>query len=91
MKTTKELNTLKEEICAMKEKLSGLTEEELQQLFGGDDSDINRRRGPSCPFCGDELSLAMVISKRHIEYYVCPVDGQLTYFYVEDRWERGWN
>lgn len=35
MKTTEELNALKEEVKTMKEKLSALTEEELEQVTGG--------------------------------------------------------
>ena len=35
MKTTEELNTLKEEVEAMNRKLHELTEEELEQVSGG--------------------------------------------------------
>ena len=37
MKTTEELNALKEEIETVDKKLSGLTDEELSQVFGGED------------------------------------------------------
>ena len=35
MKTTEELNTMKEEVEAMNRKLHELTEEELEQVLGG--------------------------------------------------------
>ena len=35
MKTNEELNTLKEEVEAMNQKLHELTEEELEQVLGG--------------------------------------------------------
>ena len=37
MKTKKELNTLKEQIIALNEKLKELTEEEMEQVSGGED------------------------------------------------------
>lgn len=40
MKTKKELNALKEEVKTMNEKLSALTEEELEQVTGGNDGII---------------------------------------------------
>ena len=41
MKTKEELNALKEEVEALNKKLHELTEEELKQVIGGQQYDIN--------------------------------------------------
>ena len=41
MKTVEELNALKEEVETLNKKLAELTEEELKQVIGGQQYDIN--------------------------------------------------
>ena len=47
MKTKEELNALKEEVESLNKKLAELTEEELQQVSGGETLDW--RKGPHDP------------------------------------------
>lgn len=91
MKTQEELNALKKEIEALEEKLAGLTEEELKQVTGGVLFDIDRPRTMACPYCKNDLHLVRVVAQKHCEFYKCPVDGELTYYYMEGRWARGWD
>ena len=55
MKTKEELNALKEEAEAVSKKLSGLTNEELSQVFGGEDEGQNETLWCwKCYNCGAE-------------------------------------
>ena len=55
MKTVEELNALKEEAEAVKIKLAGLTNEELSQVFGGEDEGQNETLWCwKCYNCGAE-------------------------------------
>ena len=55
MKTPEELNTLKEEVENLKEKLAGLTEEEMKQVVGGAESE-NGYTVLACDRCGHEIT-----------------------------------
>ena len=60
MKTTEELNALKEEVEALNKKLHGLTEEELAQVTGG-----NGKFAYEVPFYKPELEwIEYLISKN---------------------------
>ena len=45
MKTAEELNEIKKEVDSVKEKLKALSEEELKQVIGGCNSDIDSTSG----------------------------------------------
>ena len=47
MKTKEELNTLKEEVETLNKKLAELTDEELDQIAGGEQGEER----PACPYC----------------------------------------
>ena len=87
MKTQEELNALREEIAAMSGKLAELTEEELQQIFSG--SGAESRTG-ICPFCGAEIRWVDNDVQKKRDFFMCPCDGELTYFWEGSRWAKGW-
>ena len=62
-KSLEELNSLKEKFDALKEELSGLSEEELNHVTGGDDSAEDKN--VKCPRCGGENW------RREMYAYVC--------------------
>ena len=47
MKTVEELNALKDEAKTLRNKLAGLSEEELEQIAGGEQGGER----PACPYC----------------------------------------
>ena len=55
MKTPEELNTIKEEVETLKEKLAGLTEEEMKQVVGGAESESGYTV-LACDRCGHEIT-----------------------------------
>ena len=53
MKTNEELKALRNEIETLNKKLAELTEEELEQVIGGESYDHMR----VCPYCGGRLEI----------------------------------
>ena len=86
MKTKEELNALKAEVEALREKLAGLTDEELKQVFGGTED----RYSGKCPFCKGELYWNGHLLRKKRDFFTCPKCGKLTHFWEGDRWVHGW-
>ena len=63
MKTQEELNTLKEEVETLNNKLSELSEEEMEQLSGGMGTKI-------CPFCGCSLPESTLFAMIHVKFHI---------------------
>ena len=87
MKTKEELIALKEEVEALKKKLAELTEDELKLVAGGED---NGMIAGQCPFCAEYEDYKRIDYSYKIEHWHCGNCGDLTYFRLEYRWERGY-
>ena len=84
MKTTEELNALKEEIETVDKKLSGLTDEELSQVFGGEDEgqseslwcwkcfNCGAEGGPITKSEAQEAVFSHMETKKHYRILVSP-------------------
>ena len=66
MKAKEELNLLKEEVEKLNAKLAELTEEELEQVFGGTDSGYIKIK-IVCKACGKECN-----SLAELRNHACP-------------------
>ena len=87
MKTKEELNALKAEVETVSRKLAELTEEELAQVAGGEDNGIISTQ---CPFCAEYKDYYRIDYSYKIEHWHCGKCGDLTYFRLDCRWERGY-
>ena len=75
MKTKEELNTIKEEVEALNNKLAELTEDELKQVVGG-----LQNTGSGylyCPYCKSWQPASAGLIIRSLPTYVCSTCGGL--------------
>ena len=93
MKTKEELNALKEEVETLNRKLAELSEDELMQITGGCGNGIDTDKGiisTQCPFCAEYKDYYRIDYSYKIEHWHCGKCGDLTYFRLDCRWERGY-
>ena len=87
MKTKEELNALKEEVETLNAKLAELTDEELEQVTGGEaiKAPLNMTK---CPFCGGGITYIGTDPIGDTLYFNCGNCGPMIYLIRNSYWAK---